>query len=47
MIYSTGLRIYTTMDSRIQNILDEEFGFSLGMTPELASAYICEKLNIG
>ena len=28
-------------------MLDEEFGFSLGMTPEQASAYICEKLNIG
>lgn len=27
-------------------MLDEEFGFSLGMTPEEASAYICEKLNI-
>ena len=25
MIYSTGLKIYTTMDSRIQNILDDEF----------------------
>lgn len=27
-------------------MLDEEFGFSLGMSPEEASAYICEKLNI-
>ena len=27
-------------------MLDEEFGFSLGMTPEQASIYICEKLNI-
>ena len=26
-------------------MLDEEFAFSLGMTPEEASAYICEKLN--
>ncbi len=25
MIYSTGLKIYTTMDSRVQNILDDEF----------------------
>ena len=25
MIYSTGLKIYTTMDSRIQGILDDEF----------------------
>ncbi len=25
MIYSSGLKIYTTMDSRIQNILDDEF----------------------
>ena len=26
-------------------MLDEEFGFSLGMTPEAASAYIYDKLN--
>ena len=26
-------------------MLDEEFGFSLGLTPEQASVYICEKLN--
>lgn len=28
-------------------MLDEEFAFSLGVTPEEANAYICEKLNIG
>ena len=28
-------------------MLDEEFGFSLGMSPEEASAYICDKLNQG
>lgn len=27
-------------------MLDEEFAFSLGLTPEEASVYICEKLNI-
>jgi RNA polymerase-interacting CarD/CdnL/TRCF family regulator len=27
-------------------MLDEEFAFSLGLTPAQASAYICEKLNI-
>lgn len=27
-------------------MLDEEFGFSLGLTPEQASIYICDKLNI-
>lgn len=27
-------------------MLDEEFGFSLGMTPEEASVYICEKLDL-
>ena len=32
MIYSTGLKIYTTMDSRIQNILDEEFEDSSNYT---------------
>lgn len=26
-------------------MIDEEFGFSLGMTPEEANLYICEKLN--
>ena len=26
-------------------MLDEEFGFSLGLSPEAANAYICEKLN--
>ena len=32
MIYSTGLKIYTTMDSRIQSILDDEFEDSSNYT---------------
>ncbi len=42
-------RHLSAMDDNVRKdaarMLDEEFAFSLGMTPDEASAYICEKLN--
>ena len=46
---SAGKRLSSMDDNTRKDaarMLDEEFGFSLGMTPEQASAYICEKLKI-
>jgi RNA polymerase-interacting CarD/CdnL/TRCF family regulator len=49
LLKGNGKRL-TAMDDNARKdaarMLDEEFGFSLGLTPDQASVYICEKLNI-
>lgn len=49
VLKSDGKRLSAMDDNARKDaarMLDEEFGFSLGMTPDQASAYICAKLNI-